>query len=114
MQDEDVAFLMAEHGYDLTLTRAGTGGAYDPVTGTITGAGAVTTAVVRGVFIEYESQRINNTTILADDRKLLLQAKDIPVEPEIGDKVGTMRIVGPVRKIQSGDTVLAYTAQTRA
>jgi len=114
MQDDDIEYLMQDHGYDLTLTRAGSGGIYDTATGAITGAATDVSVTVRGVFIEYESQRINNTTILADDRKLLMQAKDIPVEPQIGDKVGDVRIVGPVRKIQSGSTVLAYTAQTRA
>ena len=113
MQDEDVEILMAEHGYDLTLTRAASGGTYDAATGKITGATGAVTATVRGVFIEYESQRINNTTILADDRKLLLQARGIPVVPQINDHVGDVRIVGPVRRIQSGDTVLAYTAQVR-
>lgn len=114
MQDEDIAFLLDEHGYDLTLTRAGSNGTYDTATGTITGAGTPVTETVRGVFIEYMAEYINNTTILSNDRKLLLRAKDIPVEPKLGDTVGDMKIVGPVRKIQSGDTVIAYTAQTRA
>lgn len=114
MQDIDVEYLMQDHGYDLTLTRAGSGGTYDPATGTITGAGTPISETVRGVFIEYEDQRINNTTILAGDRKLLLQARGIPVIPQIGDKVGDMRIVGPVRTIRSGQTTIAYTAQTRA
>ena len=114
MQEDDVAFLLAEHGYDLTLTRAGSGGSYDAETGTITGGAADATYSIRGVFIEYRAEQINNTTILANDRKLLIQAKGIPVAPQIGDNVGDVRIVGPVRKIQSGSTVLAYTAQVRA
>lgn len=114
MQDEDIAFLLDEHGYDLTLVQAGSGGTYDTTTGAITGAGAPTSSTVRGVFIEYMAEYINNTTILANDRKLLLQARGIPVEPRLGDTVDGLEIVGPVRKIQSGETVIAYTAQTRA
>lgn len=114
MMDEDVAFLLAEHGYDLTLERAGAGGTYDPATGGVTGAAAPTTSTLRGVFIDYNFERINDTTIQVGDRKLLIQAKDISVAPKIGDIVGGMDIVGPVRTIKSGDTVIAYTAQTRA
>ena len=123
MQDEDIAFLMEDHGTDLTLTRAGPGGTYDPATGAITyptpGTGdpdpsVPLTYTIRGVFINYEEERINNTTIKADDRKLLIQALGIPVVPRIGDVAGGMTLIGPVRTIKSGDTVLAYTAQTRA
>lgn len=114
LMDEDVAFLLAEHGYDLTLERAGAGGTYDPATGGVTGAAAPTTETVRGVFVEYQHERINDTSIQVGDRKLLIQAKGIPVVPKIGDTVGGMSIVGPVRTIQSGNTVIAYTAQTRA
>ena len=123
MQEQDIAFLMEDHGTDLTLTRAGPGGTYDPATGAITyptpGTGdpdpsEPLTFTVRGVFINYEEERINNTTIKADDRKLLVQALDIPTVPVIGDVVADMTLVGPVRTIKSGDTVLAYTAQTRA
>lgn len=114
VQDEDIAFLLDEHGYDLTLTRAGSGGTYDTATGTMTGASAPVSETIRGVFIEYMAGHINNTTILANDRKLLLRAKDIPVEPKLGDTVDGLKIVGPVRTVQSGDTVIAYTAQMRA
>lgn len=110
---DDVAFLLAEHGYDLTLERAG-GGAYDPATGGTTASGPPITATVRGVFVEYRLEQINDTTIQVGDRKLLIQAKGIPVVPQIGDTIGGMSVVGPVRTIQSGDTVAAYTAQTRA
>lgn len=108
---EDVAFLLAEHGYDLTLTRQ-VPGAYNPATG-LMGAATTATHTIRGVFIAYEQEHINNTTILADDRKLLIQAKGIPVVPKMGDTIGDVQIVSPLRKFQSGDTVIAYTAQTR-
>lgn len=114
MMDEDVAFLLSEHGYDLTLKRAGSGGTYDPATGRTTGGGTPVNETIRGVFIEYKMEQINDTTIQVGDRKLLIQAKGIPVVPQIGDTIGGMDVVGPVRTIQSGDTVIAYTAQTRA
>lgn len=111
MLAEDVAHLLEDHGYDVSVEREGPL-QYNPETGTTDPS--TITGTIRGVFINYEQEYINNTTILADDRKILVQAKDIELVPKIGDVLDDdVQIVGPVRKIQSGDTVVAYTAQTR-
>ena len=108
---DDIAFLLDEHGYDVTVSRE-SDESYNPETGEF--ESTTLTGTIRGVFINYEQDYINNTTILADDRKLLIQAKGIEMVPKMGDVLdGDVQIVGPVRKIQSGDTVIAYTAQTR-
>jgi len=145
--DRDVQRLLATHGYDLALSRTNSGGTYDTTTGKITG-GSTVTGTARGVFIDYMERDIDGTSILSDDRKLLLSARGMTIVPEKGDVVGIgvvssftdFLIVGgetfvisdgetyqvrtaadivydvaivDVRKIQSGDTVVAYIYQTR-
>jgi hypothetical protein len=110
--NRDVTRLLATHGYDLTLKRVKVGGTYDTTTGTVTG-GATSTATIRGVFIDYNEQDIDGTNVLADDRKLLVQADGLTLVPEVGDFVDDEVRIERVRKIQSGATVIAYICQTR-
>lgn len=142
---KDVKQLITTHGYDVSFSRAQSGGSYDTSTGTITG-GSTLTWSGRGVFINYMDEDVNGTSITTDDRKLLLQAVGLTREPEIGDLVAigtafqdfvvsngptfitsdgeTYQVLSPnslvydvsiinVRKIQSGNTVIAYICQTR-
>ena len=85
--DRDVQRLLATHGYDISLKRTNSGGAYDTTTGKVSG-GTTISATVRGVFIDYRESDIDGTSILADDRKLLLQARGLAMTPETGDVVG--------------------------
>lgn len=110
--DRDVQRLIKTHGYDVVIKRTNVGGTYNTTTGTITG-GSTTTATGRGVFINYVEQDIDGTSILADDRKLLLQALGLSVVPETGDSVDDEVQIVSVRTIQSGATIIAYVCQTR-
>lgn len=110
MLDDDIAYLLDEHGVDLTLTRIA-GSAYDPSTG-IMSAGTTATFTIRGVFINYREEQIDNTSIRASDRKLLIQGKGLLTTPQIKDRVSGVEIID-VRRIQAGNTVIAYACQTR-
>lgn len=112
MLDRDVARLLATHGYDLTLKRTQDGGTYNTATGAVTG-GTTTTETVRGMFINYMEEEVAGTSIEADDRKLILQARGMTMVPDTGDLVDDEVQILDVRKIQSGATVIAYICQTR-
>ena len=110
--DRDVARLIDRYGYGLTLKRTNSGGTYNAATGTF-GGGSTLTEAVRGVFVNYMEEDIDGTSILADDRKLLLQARGMTLTPESGDTLeDTVQIVN-VRTIKAGETVIAYVCQTR-
>lgn len=109
---KDVKQLINTHGYDVSFSRAQSGGAYDPSTGTVTG-GTTLTWTGRGVFINYMDEEVNGTSITTDDRKLLLQSVGLTRAPEVGDLVDSAVQVLDVRKIQSGSTVIAYICQVR-
>lgn len=109
---KDVQQLITTHGYEVSFSRAQSGGSYDPSTGTITG-GTTLTWTGRGVFINYMDEDVNGTSITTDDRKLLLQAVGLTRAPEVGDLVDSAVQVLDVRKIQSGSTVVGYVCQVR-
>lgn len=109
---KDVQQLMRTHGYTVTFKRPQSGGSYDSTTGTVTGGTELTWTGV-GVFTNFRDEEVNGTSILTDDRKLLLQAVGIEREPEVGDTIDDTVQVLTVRKMQSGATVIAYALQTR-
>lgn len=110
--NRDVTKLLATHGYALTLKRLKVGGSYDTTTGAVTG-GTTSTATIRGVFIDYNERDIDGTNVLADDRKLLVQADGLTLTPEVGDLIDDEVRLERVRRLKSGDTVIAYICQTR-
>jgi len=110
--DRDVQRLLATHGYVLSLKRTNSGGSYNTTTGQFSG-GETLTEDVRGVFINYMEQEIDGTSVLADDRKLLLQARGTTMVPETGDDIDDEVKIITVRKILSGTTLIAYVCQTR-
>jgi hypothetical protein len=110
--DRDVKKLIDRYGYDITLSRTNVGGTYSTTTGKV-GSGSTTTATLRGVFVNYEQEDIDGTSVLADDRKLLVQARGLNVAPKKGDLVaGDVQIVS-VRTIKAGATTIAYVCQAR-
>lgn len=110
MLENEVANLLADYGTDLTLTRLN-GSVYNPATGSMS-AGTTATFTIRGVFINYREEQIDNTSIRASDRKLLIQGKGLLTTPQIKDRVSGVEIID-VRRIQAGNTVIAYACQTR-
>jgi hypothetical protein len=75
--------------------------------------GAPLTWTAKGVFLSYSENEIDGTSVLIDDRKLLLRASPMAYAPSPGDVVDdTVQIIS-VRKMLSGTTVLGYVCQTR-
>ena len=109
---KDVQQLMSTHGYSVTFKRPQSGGSYDPSTGTVTGGTELTWAGT-GVFVNFREEEVDGTSILTDDRKLLLQAVGLTRAPEVGDTIDDTVQVLNVRKLLSGSTVVAYVLQTR-
>ena len=107
---KDVARLLKDHGYDLVISR--TTGTYNPATGKVETT-ITTQETFRGLFVNYLSEDIDGTSVLATDRKLLLRADTQSMIPEPGDKVGSTVSIIRVQKIQSGDTIIGYVCQTR-
>jgi hypothetical protein len=94
-------------GQTLTLTKNASA-TYDPATGTsvVTGTAYTVTAAV----FDYPAQAIDGTLIQQGDKKVLLSAEDLTVEPDVDDSItigGTVHPIVRVRKISpSGETVL--------
>lgn len=110
--DKDVQQLLARHGYDVEIVRVNDGGSYDTSTGTFSG-GTTTSETFRGVFVNYKEEDIDGTAVEADDRKLLLQARNATMVPDVGDVVDDEVSLVNVRRIKSGETTIAYICQTR-
>lgn len=104
--------IIDRHGYDVTLTREKAGGTYNPATRTVTG-GTPLSWTAKGVFVSYTEVEVDGTSVLQDDRKLLLRATPMDNAPQPGDIVDDTVKVLTVRKMQSGSTVLGYICQTR-
>ena len=109
---KDVQRLIGTHGYAVSFSREQSGGMYNTTTGTVTG-GSELAWTGRGVFVKHRDEDVDGTSITTDDRKLLLQAIGLDVEPETGDIVDSTVQVVNVQKLQSGSTVIAYMLQTR-
>jgi hypothetical protein len=104
--------IIDRHGYDVTFVREKAGGTYDTETRTIAGATALTWTA-KGVFVSYTEVEVDGTSVLQDDRKLLLRASPMTNTPQPGDIVDDTVKVLTVRKMQVGSTVLGYICQTR-
>ncbi len=106
----DVALLLRDRGSDLSLTRQ-TMAAYSPTTGTNAPV-AVTTYIMRGVFINYTDDDLANTAISVGDRRLLLQAKNAVTTPQSGDRVDGLQILD-VRTYAPNGVPVAWACQMR-
>ena len=117
-----VTNLMKTQGRDVVLARAtASNNTYDPATGTFTQPTPVT-ATMRGVMTNYADDEIDETRILGQDRKLLLDAKSDPFVPAIGDVAdGTLSgntitggfTIKSVREISPNGIPAAYVCQVR-
>ncbi len=110
MLAEDIAHLLEDRGSALTLTRQAPG-TYDPSVGTLSATSA-TSYTIRGVFINYMDTNVDGTVIRMGDRRLLMQAKDSPITPAVGDRVSGLQIVD-VRSIAPNGTPVAWSCQAR-
>lgn len=109
--------LLGTFGRSASLVRPGAGGAYDPATGTITGASTAVTYPCEIVFDEFSEGQIDGTLIKAGDRKALVSRLRVGVEPipnsdyltEGGRTWQIVRVMG----YSSGAQEAAYNLQIR-
>lgn len=99
----------------ITITRHAE--AYDGTQGLESGVTDTVHTVYASPPIEYTLREINGKTILAGDKKFLIAAKDLPIEPD--PQTDRLTHAGKVYKIvdvdvtSSGDQSALYTVQVR-
>ena len=79
--------ILLQFGKAVTLIREQSGGVYNPVTG-VTSAGSTVALTGVGALLSYNRRDIDNTNILATDRKLYFVGADI----KKGDLYGAYRV----------------------
>jgi len=113
----DLKYLVDTHGKTLTYTVKGDP-VYDPTTGEATSSD--TDYTIKGYFYNYNLSDVNGATVLAGDRRLVMNLVDtsgvtIP-EPEDGYQISgegdTVEIIS-VAKIMSGPSAVCYICQVR-
>lgn len=107
------AELLAEFGAPVTLIRD-SGGTFDPVTGTETGATSKElTPKPNGVLANYKTSLVDGTRIKTGDRLLIL---DTSQAPETSDrvKIGTAEwSIVNMKAVKPADTPLVHFVQVR-
>lgn len=110
---QDALDLLSDMGETLTLKKVSTG-SYDPSTGSATET--TTDYSVTGTFINYKQGHIDGSLIQRGDRKALIAAKGLTVDPAIDDKItgvdDSVRVVA-VQKIREGGSTVAFFCQVR-
>jgi hypothetical protein len=105
--------LLTEKGATLSLTQR-TSGAYDPNTG----AATVTTAShsITAVVLDYPQRVIDGTLIQQGDKKVLVSAEGLTVDPDVDDYVviaSTDHRVVRARKISPAGEIVIWELQVR-
>lgn len=104
--------MIDRFGRSATLSRTakGTGPAHNP------GAGGTETHACRAVLQEYSAFERDGTMIKVGDRKALVAARGLGMEPQAGDKYsdadGTFTVIS-VQTVAPGSLRLIYTLQVR-
>ena len=101
--------LITRFGKDATLNRV-TEGAYDPSTGTNTGA-STSTQTVKAVFTDYKEMQIDGSIVQRGDRLVLVAASGIS-EPLTNDEIDGYKVVN-VKLVKPAETALLYKLQVR-
>ena len=134
MTAPNVKSLIRALGKDLTLVRA-SGAAFNAQTG---GYGERTYAFYnfRGIMKAFRTEEIDNSNVLATDKKLLVDASSLAIEPEVGDYINAQltptsedsvveegvltsgsllsgRKILSTRRIEPRGVVVAFTCQLR-
>ena len=124
MTAPNVKSLIRALGKDLTLVRA-SGAVFNPQTGGYDGK-IYTPYGFRGIMKAFRTEEIDNSSVLATDVKLLMDASSLAVEPEVGDHISTELIsiledgsllsgrkILSTRRIEPRGVVVAFTCQLR-
>lgn len=105
--------LLGDKGRAMTLHKA-TPGAYD----TSAGAAPVTTTdyACTGAEFDYPALLIDGTSIQAGDKKVLLSAQGLSVEPDVGDDItsgSTRRRIIAAKAVAPAGAVVVWQLQVR-
>jgi hypothetical protein len=105
--------LLTDKGQSMTLTKT-TAGTYDPETGTSTPTTEAHT--VTGVVLDYPNREIDGTLILRGDKKVLVSADGLAVDPAPQDTLtfgGVVNQVIDAKPLRPAGTVVLWTLQVR-
>jgi hypothetical protein len=107
------AALLTDKGQSMTLTKR-TSGTYDPATGAATVTEA--TYSVTGAVFDFPAAVIDGTLIQQGDKKVLVSALGLSVEPDVDDSLtigGTAHQIVQVKKLSPAGTTVLWTLQVR-
>lgn len=105
--------LLQDKGMTMTLNQR-TPGTYSATTGTTTVT--ETTYTVTGAQFHFPANMIDGSMIQRGDRRVIVAARGMTVEPDAGDVLtiaGTRTNVVAVKAINPGGTTIAYVLQVR-
>ena len=108
----DAKELLAEFGQAATWSHDNGDSVFDPILGTYTG-GTTTAYTANGVLLDFETSRINGSSILATDKMFLMEAGN---KPEVGDILTIDSIAHKtikVPEINPAGTPVVYEVQLR-
>lgn len=99
----------------IEITRAGTGGTYDPVTGETTGATPDQTFTGLGAVFNYRAQDVDGTRVIQGDQLVYADAVNlVRTQPNEPIKVGGRNCTAvAIEVIAPGDTDILYMIQVR-
>ena len=111
----DALELISEFGQAITLTKQGNeSGGFDPVTGDVIAAQPNVTVNGVGVLINYKTNEIDNTNILAGDAKIICSLTGSPeINMTLSFNGKIWRVIN-ITTLQPSGTVVMYTLQVRA
>ena len=111
----DAVELITEFGQAITLTKQGNeSGGFDPVTGDVIAAQPNVTVSGVGVLVNYKSDEVDNTNILAGDAKIICSLTGTPeINMTLPFNGKAWRVIN-ITTLQPSGTVVMYTLQVRA
>lgn len=104
--------LLTEFGQSITWSRT-TGGTFDPALGETTGQ-TTTNYSGFGAMFDFDTRLIDGQQILATDKRLLLQAGDVPEVQDLLTINGTVYTVISKSDLTPAGTTVIYELQLRS
>tara|TARA_R110002126_G_scaffold150139_3_gene296235 strand:+ start:5624 stop:5980 length:357 start_codon:yes stop_codon:yes gene_type:complete len=105
--------LLTSKGQVATWAHDNNDGSFNPATGTTTG-GTTTAYTANGVLLDFETRRVNGTSVLRTDKRFLMQ---VGSKPSVSDSVTvnsvTYQVIAVTETSPAGTPVL-YEAQLRS
>ena len=108
----DAKELLTEFGQTATWSHDNNDGTFNPATGVSTG-GTSTTYSAKGVLLDFQTNRVNGTSVLATDSRFLMEVGN---KPEVGDIITVNAVayqVVDVQEVNPAGTPVLYEVQLR-